>query len=94
MLNFSCIFPQGQAVINPIAHRLTLMAVEKMELFRFLLNLLSSFPEHYDIAFKIGLLSLELPRAPASIKPLEVRNESEYFLHLLLLTSLYSKLKI
>lgn len=48
------------------------MAVEKMELYRFLLNLLSSCPEHYDIAFRIGLLGLELPRAPASIKPLEV----------------------
>ncbi|XP_065226578.1 zinc finger SWIM domain-containing protein 8 homolog [Planococcus citri] len=64
---------RGQAVINPVAHRLTFMAVEKMELYRFLLNLLSSCPEHYDIAFRIGLLGLELPRAPASIKPLEVK---------------------
>lgn len=43
-----------------------------MELYKFLLNILASSPEHYDVAFKIGLLSLELPRAPASIKPLEV----------------------
>ena len=59
-------------MINPTAHRLTFMAVEKMELYKFLLNILASSPEHYDVAFKIGLLSLELPRAPASIKPLEV----------------------
>ena len=63
---------QGQAVINPTAHRLTFMAVEKMELYKFLLSILASSSEHYDVAFKIGLLSLELPRAPASIKPLEV----------------------
>jgi len=59
--------------INPICHQLSTLASEILQKCYFLCSVLAERKEYYLDAFKIGLYGLELPRLPASTKPLEVK---------------------
>lgn len=59
--------------INPISHHLTVLASSTLAKCAFLCTVLSENSEHYHIAFRICLFALEMPRPPASTKPLEVK---------------------
>lgn len=59
--------------INPISHQLSVLASSTLSKCAFLCTVLSENPEHYHNAFRICLFALEMPRPPASTKPLEVK---------------------
>uniref|UniRef100_W8B7C5 Zinc finger SWIM domain-containing protein 8 n=1 Tax=Ceratitis capitata TaxID=7213 RepID=W8B7C5_CERCA len=59
--------------INPISHHLTVLASSTLSKCAFLCTVLSENSEHFHIAFRICLFALEMPRPPASTKPLEVK---------------------
>ena len=46
----------------------------------FLCSVLSEQVECHDLAFKMGLFGLEIPRQPASTKALEVSNDNNRIL--------------
>ncbi|VVC41169.1 Hypothetical protein CINCED_3A020249 [Cinara cedri] len=59
--------------INPVSHHLSTLASEILQKCYFLCSVLAERKEYYIHAFKIGLYGLEMPRLPASTKPLEVK---------------------
>ncbi|XP_030378874.1 zinc finger SWIM domain-containing protein 8 [Scaptodrosophila lebanonensis] len=59
--------------VNPISHQLTVVASATLSKCAFLCTVLSENSEHYHIGFRICLFALEMPRPPASTKPLEVK---------------------
>ncbi|XP_053949230.1 zinc finger SWIM domain-containing protein 8 homolog, partial [Anastrepha ludens] len=59
--------------VNPISHHLTVLASSTLSKCAFLCTVLSENSEHFHIAFRICLFALEMPRPPASTKPLEVK---------------------
>ncbi|XP_075158821.1 zinc finger SWIM domain-containing dorado [Haematobia irritans] len=59
--------------INPISHHLTVLASSTLTKCAFLCTVLSENSEHYHIGFRICIFALEMPRPPASTKPLEVK---------------------
>ncbi|XP_037937354.1 zinc finger SWIM domain-containing protein 8, partial [Teleopsis dalmanni] len=59
--------------VNPISHHLTVLASSTLTKCAFLCTVLSENSEHYHIGFRICLFALEMPRPPASTKPLEVK---------------------
>ncbi|XP_023294317.2 zinc finger SWIM domain-containing protein 8 homolog isoform X2 [Lucilia cuprina] len=59
--------------INPISHHLTVLASATLTKCAFLCTVLSENSEHYHIGFRICIFALEMPRPPASTKPLEVK---------------------
>lgn len=59
--------------INPISHHLTVLASSTLSKCAFLCTVLSENLEHSHIGFRICLFALEMPRPPASTKPLEVK---------------------
>lgn len=59
--------------INPISHQLTVLASATLAKCAFLCTVLAENSEHYHLGFKICLFGLEMPRPPASTKPLEVK---------------------
>ncbi|XP_073985781.1 zinc finger SWIM domain-containing dorado isoform X1 [Rhodnius prolixus] len=59
--------------INPASHQLSVMASDTLAKCGFLCTVLAENPEHYHLAFRVGLFGLEMPRPPATTKPLEVK---------------------
>lgn len=59
--------------INPISHQLSALASSTLSKCAFLCTVLSENSEHYHLAFRVCLFALEMPRPPASTKPLEVK---------------------
>ncbi|KAK9507025.1 hypothetical protein O3M35_008857 [Rhynocoris fuscipes] len=59
--------------INPASHQISVMASDTLAKCGFLCTVLAENPEHYHLAFRVGLFGLELPRPPATTKPLEVK---------------------
>ncbi|XP_026480061.1 zinc finger SWIM domain-containing protein 8-like [Ctenocephalides felis] len=59
--------------INPASHQLSVLASATLAKCAFLCTVLAENQEHSLLAFKVGLFGLELPRPPASTKPLEVK---------------------
>uniref|UniRef100_A0A8C4SCX2 Uncharacterized protein n=1 Tax=Erpetoichthys calabaricus TaxID=27687 RepID=A0A8C4SCX2_ERPCA len=53
--------------------RQTQVATSTLSKAAFLLPVLSEWPEHHNLAFSVGMFSLELQRPPASTKALEVK---------------------
>lgn len=58
--------------INPLSHQLSVIASDTLAKCGFLCTVLAENSEHYHLAFKVGLFGLEMPRPPATTKPLEV----------------------
>lgn len=59
--------------INPASHQLSILASDTLAKCAFLCTVLTENHEHYHLAFRIGLFGLEMPRPPATTKPLEVK---------------------
>lgn len=59
--------------INPISHQLSVLASATLAKCAFLCIVLAENSEHYHLGFRICLFGLEMPRPPASTKPLEVK---------------------
>ncbi|XP_014289772.1 zinc finger SWIM domain-containing protein 8 homolog [Halyomorpha halys] len=59
--------------INPASHQLSILASDTLAKCAFLCTVLAENPEHYHLAFRVGLFGLEMPRPPATTKPLEVK---------------------
>ncbi|KAG8224311.1 hypothetical protein J437_LFUL007252 [Ladona fulva] len=59
--------------LNPASHQISCLASATLSKCAFLCQVLAEYSEHHHLAFKIGLFGLELPRPPASTKPLEVK---------------------
>lgn len=62
--------------INPVSHQLSVMASDTLAKCGFLCQVLAENPEHFHLAFRVGLFGLEMPRPPATTKPLEVGIET------------------
>lgn len=59
--------------VNPISHQLSVLASGTLAKCAFLCIVLAENSEHYHLGFRICLFGLEMPRPPASTKPLEVK---------------------
>nr|XP_018897398.1 PREDICTED: zinc finger SWIM domain-containing protein 8 [Bemisia tabaci] len=59
--------------VNPISHQLSMLASDTLAKCAFLCSVLAENHEHFHLAFKVGLFGLEMPRPPATTKPLEVK---------------------
>lgn len=64
---------KGKKQINPISHQVSVLASATLAKCAFLCTVLAENSEHYHIAFRVCLFGLEMPRPPASTKPLEVK---------------------
>jgi hypothetical protein len=64
---------KGKKHINPISHQVSVLASATLSKCAFLCTVLAENSEHYHIAFRVCLFGLEMPRPPASTKPLEVK---------------------
>lgn len=64
---------KGKKHINPISHQVSVLASATLSKSAFLCTVLADNSEHYHIAFRVCLFGLEMPRPPASTKPLEVK---------------------
>ncbi|XP_022909187.2 zinc finger SWIM domain-containing protein 8 homolog [Onthophagus taurus] len=64
---------KGRKQVNPASHQLSCLASATLSKCAFLCSVLSENPEHYHIAFRMGMFGLEMARPPASTKPLEVK---------------------
>lgn len=64
---------KGKKHINPISHQVSVLASATLAKCAFLCTVLADNSEHYHIAFRVCLFGLEMPRPPASTKPLEVK---------------------
>jgi hypothetical protein len=64
---------KGKKHINPISHQVSVLASATLSKCAFLCNVLADNSDHYHIAFRVCLFGLEMPRPPASTKPLEVK---------------------
>lgn len=60
--------------VNPISHQMSCLASATLAKCAFLCAVLTEAPEHYGLAFRVGLFGLEMARPPASTKPLEVNS--------------------
>ena len=63
---------KGKKHINPISHQVSVLASGTLAKCAFLCSVLDN-PENYHIGFRVCLFGLEMPRPPASTKPLEVK---------------------
>lgn len=59
--------------VNPASHQLSCLASATLAKCAFLCSVLAENPEHFHLAFRVGMFGLEMPRPPASTKPLEVK---------------------
>ncbi|XP_044262836.1 zinc finger SWIM domain-containing protein 8 homolog [Tribolium madens] len=59
--------------VNPASHQLSCLASGTLAKCAFLCSVLAENPEHYHLAFRVGMFGLEMARPPASTKPLEVK---------------------
>ncbi|XP_030746209.1 zinc finger SWIM domain-containing protein 8 isoform X2 [Sitophilus oryzae] len=59
--------------LNPATHQLSVLASGTLAKGAFLCSVLSENPEHFHLAFRVGMFGLEMARPPASTKPLEVK---------------------
>lgn len=59
--------------VNPASHQLSCLASATLAKCAFLCSVLAENPEHSHLAFRVGMFGLEMPRPPASTKPLEVK---------------------
>lgn len=59
--------------VNPISHQLSVLASATLAKCAFLCTVLAENSEHYHLGYRVCLFGLELPRPPASTKPLEVK---------------------
>lgn len=59
--------------LNPASHQLSCLASATLAKCAFLCSVLAENPEHYHLAFRVGMFGLEMARPPASTKPLEVK---------------------
>uniref|UniRef100_A0A1B0CK08 ZSWIM8 TPR repeats domain-containing protein n=2 Tax=Lutzomyia longipalpis TaxID=7200 RepID=A0A1B0CK08_LUTLO len=59
--------------IHPLSHQMSVLASATLSKSAFLCTVLAENSEHYHLAFRICLFGLEMPRPPASTKPLEVK---------------------
>ncbi|XP_014261902.1 zinc finger SWIM domain-containing protein 8-like [Cimex lectularius] len=59
--------------INPASHQISILASNTLLKCCFLCTVLAENPEHYHLAFRVGLFGLEMARPPATTKPLEVK---------------------
>ncbi|XP_055711055.1 zinc finger SWIM domain-containing protein 8 homolog isoform X3 [Phlebotomus papatasi] len=59
--------------IHPLSHQMSVLASGTLSKCAFLCTVLAENSEHYHLAFRICLFGLEMPRPPASTKPLEVK---------------------
>ncbi|ENN82733.1 hypothetical protein YQE_00899, partial [Dendroctonus ponderosae] len=59
--------------LNPATHQLSVLASGTLSKGAFLCSVLSENPEHFHLAFRVGMFGLEMARPPASTKPLEVK---------------------
>lgn len=64
---------KGKKHINPISHQVSVLASATLSKCAFLCTVLADNSDHYHIAFRVCLFGLEMPRPPASTKPLEVK---------------------
>lgn len=64
---------KGKKQINPISHQVSVLASGTLAKCAFLCIVLAENCDHYHIAFRVCLFGLEMPRPPASTKPLEVK---------------------
>ncbi|XP_070506078.1 zinc finger SWIM domain-containing protein 8 homolog [Chironomus tepperi] len=64
---------KGKKHINPLSHQVSVLASATLSKCAFLCTVLAENSEHYHIAFRVCLFGLEMPRPPASTKPLEVK---------------------
>uniref|UniRef100_A0A146L3I4 Zinc finger SWIM domain-containing protein KIAA0913 n=1 Tax=Lygus hesperus TaxID=30085 RepID=A0A146L3I4_LYGHE len=71
--------------INPVSHQLSVMASDTLAKCGFLCTVLAENSEHFHLAFRVGLFGLEMPRPPATTKPLEVKlfNQESELINLL-----------
>lgn len=59
--------------VNPASHHLSCLASATLAKCAFLCSVLAENSEHSHLAFRVGMFGLEMPRPPASTKPLEVK---------------------
>ncbi|KOC70003.1 Zinc finger SWIM domain-containing protein KIAA0913, partial [Habropoda laboriosa] len=59
--------------VRSTPHHVTCLATATLAKCCFLCTVLAENPEYYNLAFRVGLFGLELPRPPANTKPLEVK---------------------
>ncbi|KAF2356741.1 Zinc finger SWIM-type [Trinorchestia longiramus] len=59
--------------VHPASHQSTILASATLGKCAFLCSVLGDLPQHTHLAFKLALFGLEMPRHPASTKPLEVK---------------------
>ncbi|XP_050312760.1 zinc finger SWIM domain-containing protein 8 homolog [Anthonomus grandis grandis] len=62
-----------KSYVNPATHQLSVVASGTLSKGGFLCSVLSENPEHFHLAFRVGMFGLEMARPPASTKPLEVK---------------------
>ena len=58
---------------NPACHQISCLASATLAKCAFLCTVLAENVEYYHLAFRVGMFGLELPRHPATTKPLEVK---------------------
>lgn len=59
--------------MNPASHQISCLASAVLAKAAFLCTVFSENPDHYHLAFKVGMFGLEMARPPASTKVLEVK---------------------
>lgn len=64
---------KGKKQLNPVSHQLSCLASGTLAKCAFLCSVLAENTEHSHLAFRVGMFGLEMPRPPASTKPLEVK---------------------
>ncbi|GAB0088989.1 zinc finger SWIM domain-containing protein 8 [Sergentomyia squamirostris] len=62
-----------KSAVHPVTHQMSVLASATLAKSAFLCTVLAENSEHYHLAFRICLFGLEMPRPPASTKPLEVK---------------------
>lgn len=64
---------KGKKHVNPASHQLTCLASATLSKCAFICTVLAENSDFTHLAFRVGLFGLEMPRPPASTKPLEVK---------------------
>ncbi|GAB6028261.1 hypothetical protein CHUAL_002442 [Chamberlinius hualienensis] len=59
--------------VNPASHQISCLASAVLAKAAFLCTVLSENPDHFHLAFRVGMFGLEMARPPASTKVLEVK---------------------
>ena len=65
--------------VHPASHLVTCLASSTLGKCAFLCSVLADHPSHTHLAFNLALFALEMPRQPASTKPLEVKLAHQEF---------------